>query len=421
MYPLKSQSKGLQELPIELLTEILKYTEWCDVLHLRQTCKWVYAVSHEHAIWLALLRHGNNKAEVQPYHSDRPLHLYNAEELESLVLRQHKVFDGWRKPNTFPLLRRTILAPNRSLWCAYPVKGGRWFLVGNRQGDILYFDLDATKATARVLIPFQYSSSARIHLLIAVDMDNDEPFLTFNLAVTALYYASDPEESHKLIQIWRITHKVDDRGRIVDLIAHHSRSFLEEKGIDIASKTYRWYTCIVNWQMTNQTSLSYKRTIIDDQSFDRVAFLPNNWFLCNSFAYLELPEITLPVSQCILPKTLPRRFFGISSIYFSEAFTVRNSERFVFSTTRGVKSIIFPHNNPVDAELVTLYQDRSFFDDGQASFNYAAFISGLELSIRYYTWPDIERYSGDIHLDEESGRIVTSGQDEEYNIMKLDI
>ncbi|KAF9527612.1 hypothetical protein CPB83DRAFT_884036 [Crepidotus variabilis] len=452
----KSSQKVLQELPVELLTELMRYLEWYEVLSLRQTCKRIHAASQERAIWLTLLQRYIKTVEPRAYWPDRPLNFYNSQELESLVLRRHQVASSWSKPDSSPSLHRQFLAPNRRIKTSYLVRGGRWFLVTNTQGDILYFDLDDTEATARILIPSRYPPSTKVYLHMSVDMDNDAPFLTFNLAAQVQCYVAGHQNFNSLFQIWRITPKINECGRIVDLVADNKASFMEEKDVEISRLslhgsyitysiehcgTGRRFTCVVDWTMTSETSLSYRRNLIAEM-FDWVTFLPDNWLICNRDAYLhlyhlsDLPETTLPISQCIRPNTSPRRELALYSRNFSEAFTVRDSQRHVFSTCNKVMGIIFPHQNPVDAEVVTLYQDGVLLDGAQLAYNFAAsMITEPKLSILHYSWPEIGTGGGAtskeytllkrphrIHLDEVSGRLVISGgSGQVYNVVEFSI
>ncbi|KAF9479318.1 hypothetical protein BDN70DRAFT_786505, partial [Pholiota conissans] len=85
-------------LPLELLSEILKYAEWKDILRIRQTCRWLNNASRARDIWDSIFRRLvltclENK--VEPPHLECPPETYASSELEYVVLRWTSAQLGW--------------------------------------------------------------------------------------------------------------------------------------------------------------------------------------------------------------------------------------------------------------------------------------------------------------------------------------
>ena len=86
----------------------------------------------------------------------------------------------------FPLMRR--LPINKSdIRALTLINGGRWLLVVSRFGSVSYYDLDTQEPVKRLLIPAARLESRDDYFpctaKIAVDMDNESAFLSFNLAL----------------------------------------------------------------------------------------------------------------------------------------------------------------------------------------------------------------------------------------------
>jgi len=85
-----------------------------------------------------------------------------------------------------PLMRR--LPINKSdIRALTLINGGRWLLIVSRFGSVSYYDLDAQEPVKRLLIPAARLESRDDYFpctaKIAVDMDNESEFLSFNLAL----------------------------------------------------------------------------------------------------------------------------------------------------------------------------------------------------------------------------------------------
>jgi len=108
-------------------------------------------------------------------------------------------------------------------------------------GCITYFDLDASTPTENILIPEQFDPLlpdrfdplAEIKVVMAIDRDNDFPFLAFNLALSfSLANTPPPDPKAHGVQIWSVTLSLDDQQRGIGLTAEHLASFPLESSVN---------------------------------------------------------------------------------------------------------------------------------------------------------------------------------------------
>ena len=197
---------------------------------LHQTCTALYEASKARSIWLNLCRDYLAPSVTFPQilHLERPLWMYNAQELEFLFLRLQGAEIGWRRDDNPPARSRTVTSANEAigLWL---VEGGRWLLVVSQTGSVTYLDLDSPIITEAILIPDQIDDPAPmvwrdIRLKMAIDMDRTSPFLAFNIAFSLCSFEDARPGEHK-IQIWHVDLVLDERQRGVGLTCKHVATF----------------------------------------------------------------------------------------------------------------------------------------------------------------------------------------------------
>ena len=118
---------------------------------------------------------------------DRPVELYTTQELENLVVSRIAAEVAWRSRKD-PEYREISLPEGFGEADMFLVDGGRWLLALSELqvhcGCVLAYDLDAPviQEPAFIIQP-QNACDAQRAFFIAVDVDKDEPTLTFNLSI----------------------------------------------------------------------------------------------------------------------------------------------------------------------------------------------------------------------------------------------
>lgn len=113
---------------------------------------------------------------------EEPLESYSAADLEQWVLIRRSADLGWKRSDLKYTRKRKI--DNPPVGGVFIVPGGRWLLVGDQEGSMLVYDLDASSITKTVLIP-QDPEKQPIDL-VAIDIHPETPGqnLTFTMAVS---------------------------------------------------------------------------------------------------------------------------------------------------------------------------------------------------------------------------------------------
>ena len=164
--------------------------------------------------------------EPRQHWLDRPLQHYDDEGLQACVLRPFKVKRALYTDNVSTALDFSFSVDHgRPAFASKLIRGGRWLLLGSERCDILLIDLDARDILPRILIPSPFDTTPlEAYPLIAIEMDDGAPYLTFNLAL-AIFCRSKPT----VIQVWKVTAIPDHRGRVADLKADQLVTFAEEQ------------------------------------------------------------------------------------------------------------------------------------------------------------------------------------------------
>lgn len=176
----------LLELPLEVITEVLKLLDWQTVLRVRQTCKHLSDATKAKSIWLGLFYASNASHSRSPLRLERPMELYTSRELEYLVLRRSSArIIRQRRTELFPPLTCRFPIDDLYVGALILITGGRWLLTASATGSVWYYDLDARAPVKRLLIPEQmeYLHGFSNGVRMVVDIDNKSSLLSFNLAM----------------------------------------------------------------------------------------------------------------------------------------------------------------------------------------------------------------------------------------------
>ncbi|KAF8962557.1 hypothetical protein BDZ97DRAFT_1759167 [Flammula alnicola] len=424
----RRQPKGLLELPLEVLTEVLKLLDWRSVLHLRQTCTLLSDATRAKSIWLSLFHAYNACHPCSPLNPERPTKLYQSQELEYLVLRRLSVeILGKTQTEFSPARTRRFPTGDSGVGALTLISGGRWLLTTSDTGSVSYYDLDTQNPVKRLLIPEQMEDFPDFShgVLMAVDVDNESALLSFNLAMIMVRTACHSTPT-QIAQVW------------------HFIAF----GVATPGEVYvPCYVALVDWAkagLQNQShpaSLSYPRMIIYYPGIpDKVQLLPGDRLLVLSEepdirlydltpfdATTSIPPVDMPTWPTYPSPTWKSEIPHLRRDSLSQMFLCRhtNTLRLVFNTLHAVYGLVIP-GNALLGQAPNLFRlmDFSVRNGPSFSFGYNSAIrhSRASLHLLDYSWPDGNppgpsnvltlKFDGDNRMerisafDEGSGRMV---------------
>lgn len=220
-------------------------------------------------------------------HLDRPLEFYTSWDLERLVLRWVTAASACKmilckNRRLDDVIIQTREIRTQTVACMQLVAGGRWLLTATRHGSVDYFDLDAAPCKRVPLISSQFSDGAESCLFMTVDIVEEAPVFSFNLAIffiqTRLQSSlpnpfKKPSPRTQEAQVWRVVLLPDNQLSAVKLVSFpldpnivwiHSFSLCGPRlalGIQYhnVESELNCYTLIVNWRDISQASLDYPR------------------------------------------------------------------------------------------------------------------------------------------------------------------
>ena len=139
----------------------------------------------------------------QPPTLDAPIELYITQELEDLVVSRISAEAAWRSRKD-PGCRKITLPEGFGEADTVLVDGGRWFLALSElqvhYGCVLAYDLDAPviQEPAFIIRP-QDAWDAQRAFFMAVDVDKNEPILTFNVSIIPEKYEGPDDAFETLL------------------------------------------------------------------------------------------------------------------------------------------------------------------------------------------------------------------------------
>ncbi|TFK68087.1 hypothetical protein BDN72DRAFT_64586 [Pluteus cervinus] len=256
------------------------------------------------------------------------------------------------------------------------VPGGRWLLVPNAGGSILYYDLDAHDSCARVLIPEkQYNCLTEM----SIDVIPACSYLRFNLAL-AFYF---PRSSGHQLEVWQIDLVLDEHGQGTGLSACCQASFQQEPpglcdslsllGDKLAFTTFYQehpavHTVVVDWKTVQ--GINHPKRVLHPSSRYSTRLLPGDVLIAANSCEIEL----IPCSSLPLLKTFPKyswhmpeanRFLfpleDIDEMTLSNPVSDGHSTRFVVGVREAVYGItLIPDSTQEDhgyqIEIVKLFK-----------------------------------------------------------------
>ena len=205
--------------------------------------------------------------------------------MEYLILR-------WQSAKVrYPLKpkRRDFSITNRSLQGSHLLEGGRWLIFAALDGSVKYYDFHSQSESLDpvTLLPTRFNKDSITFNLLAVDLDSDAEYLTFNLAsMTRLVNVKrktelDRPQDARWIEVNRVTPYWDENGNVMGLRADRLACFREEylcrcdsftlrgrcvayslRGFERISGFHGEPIVIVDWTLADPTSLIYPRRLI---------------------------------------------------------------------------------------------------------------------------------------------------------------
>lgn len=117
-----------------------------------QTCRRIYLISRSHSVWLNAFRYIAHVTPHRHHQLDRPLPSHTADELEDMVCKVIRLEKNWTNSSPKPTRIRQMECSAAYVSCLVP--GGRWLLVGGRQGNgvVMCHDLASPVITGRPLL-----------------------------------------------------------------------------------------------------------------------------------------------------------------------------------------------------------------------------------------------------------------------------
>ena len=433
-----------------------------------QTCQRLRDASLGRPIWLGLVQWYSSTIQPRPFIPEKPLELYTDRELEYLVLRWQSGKAGYLlKPK-----RRDFSISDRSLQGSHLLEGGRWLIFAALDGSVKYYDLHSQSESLDpvTLLPTHFNIDSVTINLLAVDLDPDAEYLTFNLAsVTSLVNVkrgTNPPQEARWIEVNRVTPYWDENGNVKGLRADRLACFREEHSCFCDSFTLRGrcvaYSLqtfrplptfrdgetivIVDWTSADPTSLIYPRRLIwrnrvKVSNWDSLAtkllglmnpewmaLLPDDRLICHDLFDVKLFDLNdavvrtaNPIQDNQPPGQLPIASFRWFARKFSRPYIVDGTVRFSVVIHDSVKGLIIPCSrsatNIVDS--VDLVSDTTFDPDSVVTYDrvVGTFNELRGLAVARYTWPDdlssslgIQKtdlpFSSHVLFDSSSGRIV---------------
>ncbi|KIM42137.1 hypothetical protein M413DRAFT_127809 [Hebeloma cylindrosporum] len=466
----KTQAVKFESLPPEILGEIYIHLGWKDILVSRTVSRRLFEISKSRPIWLFLLRQCSMMLPRPPT-LDRSVDLYTTQELEDLVVSRISAEVAWRSRKD-PRIREITFPEGFGGAGAVLVDGGRWLLVLSKlqvhYGCVLVYDLDAPEIEEPAIIIWpQDARDAQGAFFMAVDMDENEPTLTFNVSIIPESYrgtgdafkpvlGNDKEVPIPILQVYRVTQL--GNGSQAKLVSRRLNSFplpmhgdtweTSLRGPHFARvfssgermrmvEIYDWKKCDENTHV--KASINFRHDFPLD-----VFILPECKLLviCDDqldiYNIQQLKSIPIPAEkENQQPVTALAPYFSTpleSSLppcdmaIFSRPHIEDGMIRMAITFQRGIHGLIIPRNGD-PPRVITLSNEET---DGECTclgINRVFFQVKLTIWTAIYTWPDdnaigldgqprralplqeqqLERGRGFLFnalMDEESGRIV---------------
>ncbi|PPQ85646.1 hypothetical protein CVT25_012768 [Psilocybe cyanescens] len=456
----------LVELPLELVTEILKWLNWRDILYARSACRYLSEATKVRNIWVHLVNE-HVLANPHPPRFERPIEAYSSQELEHLLFLWKSADRGLEASTLYPSRERTFVGVKTGYGMRtgngpygasdkliHLIKGGRWLLVVEQTGAVSCYDLDAETISGVRLIPDQMEFTNSSRVLMTLDYATHSPILEFTIALSLQDAAlwEEPSTSiryRRTVQIWRVGVALDDIRHAVGLTATFLASFphrpeilgvmslsLLGPMIAFTSITYeKKYAFVVDWTQANGNSLEYPwRVVQRTMSQGYIHLLPGSRLLVTSSDSFSLCDYSITPETTSLPDS-PHYSFpviwqvkGYTCRKGSGCFLTKNTARIVLGSKSSLITVSF-NNSFVSHELPDIVP----LPPGPSPLFYAQtflghkYIIAMDMSgymtIMSYTSPgfatpgnptDVFRKctlfnipaACEPHLDEDSGRIV---------------
>ena len=146
-----------------------------------QACKQLDEISKIREVWInQYLRYSSER--LRRPRLEGPLESYSSEDLERWVLLRRSADIGWKSEDV--KFTRTRQIRRAHTWGSLIVPGGRWLLVGGKDGSLTTYDLEAPTLEGDLLTPGGDHEEPAQRIAIDMDSGKRDSHLTFTLTAS---------------------------------------------------------------------------------------------------------------------------------------------------------------------------------------------------------------------------------------------
>ncbi|KAF9523418.1 hypothetical protein CPB83DRAFT_886932 [Crepidotus variabilis] len=369
----KNSPTSLTSLPPELLIEILKASDWRDVLQVRKTCITLNQITRAKSLWQYFLGGQSEKHAVPWSALEKPAEHYSASEIEWIFLRWKSVEISLRKDSCSPLREHRIRLPS-SVDTAHFLTGGRWILVLTETGAVYYCDLEATKIKPTLLIPCPFNAPGTIDSLMSVDESRDTALLSFNIAIFTEDWKKAEASIRSQIAVYRVTLVLDSQhnstGFAVTCLSTFHPGHLRATVISIELRGPHIarlirpdpplellnYIEVFDWKLLNgsESKMTTKRNIICHADIRSLRLLPDSRIMVYNGVCVLMLDL-LKFSESTHPPELPQPDATFPSLWsmvaitqdimFSSVFTHSDKPHIIFYIAGAIMGVTWASGN----------------------------------------------------------------------------
>ncbi|PPR04787.1 hypothetical protein CVT24_007103 [Panaeolus cyanescens] len=130
---------NLENLPLDVLLELMLYLDWHEIIQLRQTSRKLDLATRERALWHTLVKNSSSRFLLR-----KRIQVCSSQELEDAFLGIHKAERRWVQHGTPQRIRELGKLEDAADTNNFKIlPGGRWLLRLDKTEELLYTDLDS--------------------------------------------------------------------------------------------------------------------------------------------------------------------------------------------------------------------------------------------------------------------------------------
>ncbi|PPR06234.1 hypothetical protein CVT24_000625 [Panaeolus cyanescens] len=325
---------NLENLPLDVLLEVMILMEWHELLRIRQVCMRLNLVTRQRVLWNDLIRNAPSRFTLT-----KRMHVCSSQELEDAFLRTQKASYRWTHPDPSkpPRTQQLLGLDHIHVSKSKLLPGGRWLVKLKDNSELLYADMNSVTESGEcvwrsLLAPDPDTSAAysycRAEIEHLLDIDGETEYLTFNIVIAVPMRCESRTNKGPDTQfnVWRCTAEFDQDGYEIGLSASLLSSFDEcHLEVDLRkmclmgdfvayssfSSLSKLQVIIVDWKLANGRREGLSRYLFPqryDTTLQHLVILPNRQLLCKCMERWDIldwsekmpttkpPDNSLPVS-----------------------------------------------------------------------------------------------------------------------------